>query len=830
MTKEQLYDLLAKGPVILDGATGSNLQKKGLKPGVCPERWILDHEDIFLELQTSFVEAGTNILYAPTFTGNRIKLAEYGLEDSIEEINTKLVALSKKAAQGKAYVAGDLTMTGVALEPTGPMQLEELIEIYKEQIRILVAAGCDLLIVETMMSLAESRAAVIAAKEVCDLPVMVSMTFQEDGRSLYGTDPVTALIVLQSLGADVVGINCSTGPKEMVPFVEKMKEYAEIPLLVKPNAGLPELRDGKTVYPMGPEEFASYGPAFVEAGAAFLGGCCGTTPDHIKALADKVKGMPVKPVENQHPMMLASERKHQEIRIDGPLLIIGERINPTGKKKLQAELRAGSLDLVETMAEDQEARGAHILDINMGTNGIDEKEMMLKAIEKVTMVSNLPLCIDTSYVDVMEAALRAYPGRALINSISMETEKMEKLLPLVKKYGAMFILLPLSDAGLPKNLEEKFSIIHTILARAEAMGIHRDQVVIDGLVTTVGANKKAALETLETIRYCKEDLGICTTVGLSNISFGLPQRAYVNGAFCAMAIQKGLTMAIANPSNDLLMGLSFAADLLQNKEDSDVAYIHQIQTMEKMNAEKEMTASVSVASKPAATPKSEFAASNTAAAAPAPKKEGGKVFQGVVKGNRKGIVGLVKETLDQGVAARTILDDMLIPAINEVGRLFDIQEYFLPQLIASATTMEEAIQYLEPMLQDGKSDEVKPVIVIATVEGDIHDIGKNLVALMLRNYGYQVIDLGKDVPAEKIIEAAQEHDAAIIALSALMTTTMMRMKDVIELRNQRKLSSKVIIGGAVITQNYADEIGADGYSADASDAVKLVQRLLGEEK
>ena len=816
MKREELYRLIEEGPIILDGATGSNLQKAGMPVGVCPEQWILENEEALIRLQKAYVDAGTRILYAPTFSGNRIKLAEYGLEANAQEINRKLVALSKKAAGDLALVAGDMTMTGEALEPIGPMKLDTLIDIYKEQAKYLYEAGVDLFVVETMMSLAETRAAVIAIKEICDLPVIASMTFQEDGRTLYGTDPVTAVVVLQSVGADVIGVNCSTGPDEMIPIVRQMKEYADIPILAKPNAGLPVLVQGETIYPMSPEEFASYGAAFVDAGAGLLGGCCGTTPEHIRCLAEAVRECEVKTPENLHPMMLASERKSQEIALDGNFLVIGERINPTGKKKLQEELRAGKLQIVEEMAEQQEEMGAHILDINMGTNGIDEKEMMLKAIQKVTMVSSLPLCIDTSYVDVMEAALRAYPGRALVNSISMEKEKIEKLLPLVKKYGAMFILLPLSDKGLPENLEEKKELIHGVLERADVLGISRNQIIVDGLVTTVGANKKAALETLETIRYCKEELKLCTTIGLSNISFGLPERAYVNGAFAAMAIQSGLTMAIANPSNQLLMGISFASDLLQNKAGADVAYIDQVQRMGQMFQQT------------AKTPAKEEKA--------APKKEKGSeesgvsrspVFEAVLKGNIEGIVDLVKETLDQGETPKNILDQMLIPAINEVGRLFDIQTYFLPQLIASANAMKEAIHYLEPMLQENGSQEAMPVVVIATVEGDIHDIGKNLVALMLKNYGYQVYDLGKDVPAEKIIAAAEEYDADIIALSALMTTTMMKMKETITLRNQKKMKAKVIIGGAVTTQSFADEIGADGYSKDAAEAVKLVQSLLG---
>ena len=573
-----------------------------------------------------------------------------------------------------------------------------------------------------------------------------------------------------------------------------------------------------------PEEFASWGPEFIEAGAGLIGGCCGTTPEHIRMLSQKVAGLTTKVPHNEHPVMLASERKSQEIALDGKFLVIGERINPTGKKKLQEELRAGKMNLVEEMAEQQEEMGAHILDINMGTNGIDEKEMMLKAISKVTMVSSLPLCIDTSYVEVMEAALRVYPGRALINSISLEKEKIEKLLPLAKKYGAMFILLPLSDKGLPKSLEEKKAIIDEILERAKELGISKNQIIVDGLVTTVGANKNAAIETLETIRYCKEDLNLCTTMGLSNISFGLPERPYVNSAFAAMAIASGLTMAIANPSNQLLMGISFASDLLRNKEGSDIAYIEQIQRMAPLKEAAMAKAAQSAGNNGI---KKTEQTDNKSTDKEADQKKN-PVFEAVLKGNKDGIVDFVKEELSQGTKPGEILDGLLIPAINEVGTLFDKQIYFLPQLISSANTMEQAVEYLEPLLKEGGTNEKMPTIIIATVEGDIHDIGKNLVALMLRNYGYEVIDLGKDVQADKIIAAAKEHNASIIVLSALMTTTMMRMKDTIALKQKENLNVKVMIGGAVTTQSFADEIGADGYSKDAADAVRLAKKLLSE--
>ena len=821
MNREQLYALLNEGPVILDGATGSNLQKEGLSPGVCPEQWILDHEEIFLRLQRSFVEAGSRILYAPTFTGNRIKLAEYGLDDSLEEINSRLVALSKKAAGGRAYVAGDLTMTGIPLRPIGTMDLEELIDIYKEQARVLEKAGCDLFVVETMMSLAETRAAVIAIREVSDLPVIASLTFQSDGRTLYGTDPVTALVVLQNLGADVVGINCSTGPKEMIPLIREMKEYAQVPLLAKANAGLPELIDGETVYPMGAVEFGSFGQEFIRAGAGFIGGCCGTTPEHIRCLAENVSGMQVLPPHNLHPMVVASERKIQEISLEGGLLIIGERINPTGKKKLQEELRSGSLAMVEEMAESQAENGAHILDINMGMNGITEKEMMLKAIEKVSMVTDLPLCIDSSHVEVMEAALRAYPGRAMINSVSLETGKAEALLPLVRKYGAVFVLLPLSEKGLPDSIEEKHENIRRLCAMAEDMGISGEQIVVDGLVTTVGANPDAALETLETIGYCRRELGLCTTVGLSNISFGLPERRYVNGTFLAMAVAEGLTMAIANPSDPFVMGLGYAADLLRNKASADINYIEKIQEIASRAGKIHAPNTETKKTEEESTPTSEDEGSPF---------QDHPVFRAVVKGNRSGMAQLVEEALKEGTPPRTILDRMLIPGINEVGRLFEVQKYFLPQLISGATAMEEGIRVLEPALKKAGDREEKETIVIATVEGDIHDIGKNLVALMLKNYGYKVIDLGKDVPAEVIVDEAERSSAAVIVLSALMTTTMMKMKDVVELRNRRGLKARIAIGGAVTTREFAEEIGAEGYSADASEAVKLMEELISVKK
>lgn len=825
MTREEFKKVIGNGPVILDGATGTNLQKAGMPVGVCPEQWILEHPDVMIQLQKDYVAAGTNILYAPTFTANRLKLEEYGLQDQLVEMNRKLVALSKEAAAGKAYVAGDITMTGQQLYPIGELQFEELVEIYKEQVKVIAAAGADLFVVETMMSLQECRAAVFAIREVCDLPVMVSLTYQPDGRTLYGTDPATATVVLQSIGADAIGINCSTGPEHMIEPVRQMAEYATIPILAKPNAGLPELEDGVTVYKTSPEEFASYGKKLVEAGASIVGGCCGTTPEHIKALTEAVKGMTVRTPLQKKRRVLTSERKLVEITLDGNFMVIGERINPTGKKKLQAELREGSLTMVRDMAVSQEKDGAQILDINMGMNGIDEKERMLASIYEVTTAVDCPLCIDSSHVDIIEAALRIYPGRALINSISMEKEKMEQLLPIAKKYGAMFILLPLSDAGLPNSMEEKHSIIRSVMDAALCVGLEKEDMIVDGLVATVGANPKAALECYETFSYCKNDLELPTVCGLSNISFGLPERANINTAFLTMAIANGLTMAIANPSQEMLMNAAFASDLLLAKEDSDIRYIERMNSLKEKYEGTELVR-VPVGSSISTETGSSQKAEQKEASAQSENNGHSPVYTAVLKGNKGIILEETKKLLAEGSAPGEIINEHLIPAINEVGVLFDKQKYFLPQLISSANTMKTAIEYLEPLLAAEGEVEEKATIVIATVEGDIHDIGKNLVALMLKNYGYRVIDLGKDVPAEVIVDTAMKEHAHVISLSALMTTTMMRMKDVVMLAKEKGCDCKIVIGGACITESFAEEIGADGYSKDAADCVRLVERLL----
>lgn len=825
--------------VLMDGATGSNLQKRGMPTGVCPEEWILENKQILVDLQCEFLEAGSDIILAPTFTANRIKLEEYGLEHRIEEINQGLVSVSKQAVENflnktdskkKVFIAGDLTMTGEQVQPVGKLSFEELVEVYKEQLQYIVLAGVDLIVVETMMSLQECRAAVLAVKESCDLPVIVSLTYADNGRTLFGTDPKTAVLVLQGMGADAIGVNCSTGPDKMYHIVAEMKKYAYIPIMAKPNAGIPMLVENQTVFPMEAQEFAVEVEKLVEAGASIVGGCCGSTPKHIERLTERVLHKKQHSLNHQHTRALTTERNTVEIPLDGGFMIVGERINPTGKKALQAELREGKLDIVNQMASEQAELGASILDINVGMNGIDEKEVMLQVMQEAMAACELPLCIDSSHVAVVEGALRLYPGRALINSISLEKEKFEKLIPIAKKYGAMFILLPLSDHGLPKDMNEKRQIIHTILERAYEHGLTKEDIIVDGLVNTVGANKDASIEALQTIRYCKEELGIATIVGLSNISFGLPERQFVNSTFLSFAIHTGLTMAIANPSQDLLVNTALAANLLRGIEDGAEQYIERVTSRPTT-----ITAGATMVKKDISDGIKQSVDKNSEISTGLDVIQGNQseenqdykkaIFEAVVKGKRKSIIELVEKELELGTKPNILIEQTLIPAINEVGRLYDKQIYFLPQLISGAETMKTAIDYLEPKLEK-KESVVKGTIVIATVAGDIHDIGKNLVTLMLKNYGYRVIDLGKDVPSEKIIQTAKEVNADIIGLSALMTTTMVEMRRVVDLAKEAGVTAKIMVGGAVITEGYALEIGADGYSEDAQSAVALVKRFM----
>ena len=817
-----IRELLKHGPLILDGATGTNLQKMGMPMGVCPEQWIIENREIIQRLERDYIEAGSQVIYAPTFGANPMKLEEYHLEKQVESINKTLVQIAREAAGDRCFVAGNLTMTGKMLAPVGNVDFDVVVDCYKEQARALAEAGVDLFVIETMMHIGEARAALLAVKEVSDLPVMVTMTVESSGRTMYGTDASTALVTLESMGADAVGLNCSTGPDQMIGLIREMRKYATVPLAVKPNAGLPVLSGNETFYSMDKEDFARYMRDLVEAGASIVGGCCGTTPEYIRLLKETVKGMDVFIPEKKSVRVLTGEHSMLSVPLDGPFIVIGERINPTGKKALKEDLKNRCYDSVQDMAVSQVENGARILDINVGMSGIDEKQTMLEVLDAVNEVVDVPLCIDSSDPEVVEAALRRYHGRALVNSVSCEKIKLEKLLPAVKKYGAMFIMLPLTDAGLPENFSQRRENLERIMEEAAKLGFSREDMVADGLVATLGANAGAGLDTLMTIQYCHDTLKIPTVCGLSNISFGLPDRSYVNSIFLALAISRGLTMAIANPSQELLMRSAFAADLVMNKPQASLRYIENAASYKNAAEDKKGTALGGAGTRSPEPAKSLKAAKSSEISADAGSSEplptvGGRgdglddIYDDVLKGRKKLISQHVQEVLGKGVSPAVILDEALIPAINQVGEYFNSKIYFLPQLMISAETMRKGVGILEPLLQkDAQS--VGCTVVIATVEGDIHDIRKNLVAMMMKNYGFNVIDLGKDVPARQIIDAAKEHHADIIALSALMTTTMQRMRDVVALARQEGVGAKIIIGGAVITQDYADEIGADGYS------------------
>lgn len=796
-----IKNLCSKGVVILDGATGTELQRRGLKTGVCPEIWALENREVLIELQREYVNAGSNIVYSFTFGGNKLKLEEYGLGEKVVEINKALAQISKEAVGDKAYVAGSISSTGRQIKPYGDTFFEDVVDSFKVQIRGLVEGGVDLLVIETMSDIQEARAALIAAKETTDLPVMVSITFDKDEKTLTGTDPVVALQTLQSLGADVVGCNCSTGPEQMISIIEKMKKYAKVPLLAKPNAGMPTLVDGKTCFDMKPVDFAKAGVKLVEAGVNIIGGCCGTNPDFIEQLTINVKDLNTNAPNKKSPPMLTSVRKALFVGLDYPFAVIGERINPTGKKTLQQDLRDGKTTVIAKYAKEQLEAGSSILDVNVGMPGIDEKATMLMAVEYLSSTSDLPLCIDSSTPEVIEAAVRIYPGRALINSVSLETVKIKKVLPVAKKYGAMFIALPVDDQGVPDTLDKMKDNMKKILKEAKKYDLDEGDIIADGMVMAASANQAFAKQTLDYVEWCTKKHGLATVLGLSNVSFGLPERKWINSSFLAMAMGKGLSLAIANPSSELLINTVRACEVLNGKDVNCVNYLNVF------------SQAVTQESKNMGTVKE---ANNTL-----------ELYNAVISGNKAGILDIFKKAVSEGFKMDLLVNEYVIPAIGEVGKRFGDGTFFLPQLLMSAEAVKKVMEYVESS-QDVKALNTNKVgtVLIATVKGDIHDIGKNIVALLLRNHNFNVIDLGKDVDSEHIVDEAIKLNADIVALSALMTTTMIEMKEVVRIAKMKKLKAKIMIGGAVVTERYAEEIGADGYSADANSAVILARKLI----
>ncbi|MEA4862156.1 MAG: homocysteine S-methyltransferase family protein [Victivallaceae bacterium] len=791
MNKADFAALCREKIVILDGATGTEMVKRGLPPGMAPELFALDRPEALCSIHNAYFASESNIVYTPTFGSNRCKLAEFGAAERVREVNLKLARISRKNA-GTRLVFGDIGPTGEFLKPLGNLDFEELVDIFKEQVSALAEGGVDGFAIETQIDLQQARAALIACKEsAAELPVIVTMTVDAGGHTLSGNPAEACLVALQSLGADAFGMNCSVGPSEMLGVLARLKPYAKIPLAAKPNAGLPHLVNGRTVFDLDPESFAERMLALAAAGANIVGGCCGSTPEHIEHTAAALREVKPVPVKCEHPAVIASATEYAELSLGRKTGIVGERINPTGKKALQAELRAGKMDLVRTFAREQTEKNALLLDVNMGLGGVDEKALMLEAVEVIQSVTGLPLAIDSAAPEVMEAALRRYPGRALVNSISGEPERIEKMLPIAAKYGAMIVVLPVDATGVPENLEARKAMTQKVFAAAAEHGYGKSDCLVDILVMTVATGANNAIDSLAMIDFARE-FGCGTVAGLSNISFGLPNRAELNAAFFKLAAKRGLTCAIANPNAPWALESPEAEAVLLNQPGAMTAFL----------------------ARGARVPEPEPAEPGK----PLPLEEL------VLRGDQQNMPGAVRNALDSGEAPDDLMN-RLIGAINAVGDRFSAGKLFLPQLLMAADAMRAGIAVLEPLLSRKPDEAAADTVVIATVEGDIHDIGKNIVALMLRNCGFAVVDLGKDVPSSKIVGELKRTGARFCGLSALMTTTMPRMKEVIELARTEGLAGvKFMVGGAAVDRAYADSIGA-AYSSDAMGAVNLCKSL-----
>nr|WP_321513204.1 homocysteine S-methyltransferase family protein [uncultured Pseudodesulfovibrio sp.] len=786
-----------------DGGYGTLLQGRGLPAGLSPELWGLKEPDVIRAVHQDYLDAGANVLTTNTFGGSRPKL---GLDADPYELNKAMTRIARQVAGDKAFVAASIGPTGHFVQPLGDMTFRELVDIYKEQIKGCVDGGADLILGETHFDLAEAKAVVIAARLVCDLPVAMSMTF-EGPASLTGTSPLTFVDTMQNMGVELIGTNCSAGPEQMHDTLRAWQSRLETPTFAEANAGLPVLDDdGNTSFRLPPEAFAEQAAGFVDLGAKFIGGCCGTTPDHIRALRDKVGDATWKrPEKTDHAQMVLTSRSVSvPIGFDHPGVIIGERINPTGKKQLIAELQEGVFTEAHRFATEQIELGAPVLDVNVGAPMVDEVALLPELVTSLVGRFTTPLSIDSNDSKAIEAGLWNYPGSPLVNSISGEPGKMEELGPLCKLFGAPFILLPIVGNKLPVTAKERLAVIADLLAQADSLGIPRRLIMVDALALTVSSKPEAARHSLDVMRHCRDEWGLPTTIGLSNISFGLPARELLNSTFLSISMVSGLCSFISNPNSARIQEALHTTEVLLNRDPQAERYIDKFS---------DWTGGSGASQSGSAPAKGD----DTSGLPP--------VQAAVIKGNKDGILALVDVELEAGAKAMDIVNDMLIPGILIVGDKYERKEYFLPQLLQSAETMQNAFKRLQPLLEEDGDAGEKPVVIMATVEGDIHDIGKNIVCLMLKNYGFDVIDLGKDVSADKIVDAAEEKGAALIGLSALMTTTMVRMEDTVKLVEERGLKAKVIIGGAVVTEKFCNAIGAAGWSTDAVSAVKLAQRL-----
>jgi len=790
--------------LILDGAMGTMLQERGLKPGQSPEELNLTMPEVVASVHREYIEAGADIIITNTFGGSRFKLAHYGLEGCLAEINARAVKIARGEAKDKAYVGGSIGPTGQFVEPVGEVSFDDMKAAFRDQAQALISAGVDLISLETFLDIKECRAAVIAVREVsATIPVIAMLTFDDNGRSVLGTPPEAAAITLTAAGADVVGSNCGLGVDGIYGILSRMRTVTGLPLISQANAGLPLLVDGVTVFPGTPQEMTAYHDRLIALGVRVIGGCCGTTPAHIRAMKDAL-------AQNQEPWCEQKIRKGVTLlscrggwtAVGGgeKTAIIGERINPTGKKLYSQELQEGKISYIRREAMEQAQMGATLLDVNVGAPGIDEPAAMERAVFCVSGAASVPIVLDSSSPAALERGLKAADGKVLINSVSGEAKSLSKVLPLAKKYGAAVIGLTLDAKGIPDTAEGRLAIAKRIRNAARKQGIPDEDIIIDCLTLTVSAEQKRAAETLRTIRLVKEKLGLSTVLGVSNISFGLPQRPLISSSFFAMSMAAGLDAAIINPKDKAMMDAWRSSMVLLNRDLQAATYIEAYRG--------EQGAPVA-ASQPSDKPLD--------------IRE--RLSLAIINGERDGVVALVEQALAEGMEPLQISSEGFLPGLEEVGRRFEKNIFFLPQVMQSADTMHAGFARLKEEMK-GQQMESRGRILMATVEGDIHDIGKNIVCTLLENHGFEVFDIGKNVSAATILAKAKEYGVDAVGLSALMTTTMTEMDNVIKKLKAVGIQAFTMIGGAVVTQEYADKIGADLYARDAMEAVAKIKKLL----
>lgn len=803
-----VLEYIKQKPLILDGGMGTLLQAKGLKPGELPELWNLTHPEEIIAIQKTYYDSGSNVVNTNTFGANPLKFDTKTLTEIVHAaIDCARAARDASDTPHEKFIALDIGPSGKMLAPLGDLDFEDAVKCFSEVIRIGAEYGVDLVFIETMNDSYETKAALLAAKESCDLPVFVSNAYGADGKLMTGASPEAMVAMLEGMGADAIGVNCSLGPKALAPIVDAYLAAASVPVLVKPNAGLPKVVDSKTVFDVLPAEFAEDVAAMLAKGVSIAGGCCGTTPDHIRALAEKAKNVTPIPVTKKS-FTRVSSYTHAVTFGDDPLLI-GERINPTGKKKFKEALRAHDMDYIYREGLAQAECGVHILDVNVGLPEIDESAVLCEAVCGLQAILDTPLQIDTSNPAAMESALRRINGKALINSVNGKPEVMDAIFPLAKKYGGVIIALTLDEAGIPATAEGRFAIAQRILSRAAEYGIDKKDIVFDPLALTVSADDRAGIETLRAVKMIREELGCHTSLGVSNVSFGLPMRDLINASFFTLALGAGLSAAIMNPYSAPMMQSYHTFRALHGLDPSCIGYIAYTETLPKSDAP---TASASVTAAPAA----KVQTSGTT-----------ELQNAIVRGLRERAGALTTELLTQGAESLVLVQEEIIPALNIVGEGFEKKTVYLPQLLMSAEAAKAAFEAIKASVESKNEGTaaVKCPFVLATVKGDIHDIGKNIVRLLLENYGYAVSDLGRDVTPEAVCDEVLRLNAPLCGLSALMTTTVPAMEDTIKLLRERAPFCRVVVGGAVLTQEYADAIGADKYARDAMETVRYAEEV-----